>query len=116
MPRIEQGFFDWDRAIDEDADLVEAEIPYFVFGVSDKATALETKAMFPADAPDFNGGFRRQNPSQQWLCAYWKGTPRPSRFTRQISKIDQIRLIGVSAPNERNAIKNWAAALLIRNA
>lgn len=47
--RVEQGFYDWDRAIDDDGDVVEAEIPYFVFGVDDEATALEK---VKAAAPD----------------------------------------------------------------
>ena len=51
--RVEQGFYDWDRAIDDDGDTIEAEIPYFVFGVGDEETALEkVKAAAPAKQDD----------------------------------------------------------------
>ena len=51
--KIEQGFWDWDRAMDDDGDLVEAEIPYFVFGVDDEQTALErVRATAPAKQDD----------------------------------------------------------------
>ena len=51
--RVEQGFYDWDRAIDDDGDLVEAEIPYFVFGAPDEDTALvRVKATAPAKQDD----------------------------------------------------------------
>ena len=51
--KIEQGFWDWDRAIDDDGDLVEAEIPYFVFGAPDEDTALvRVKAATPAKQDD----------------------------------------------------------------
>ena len=51
--KIEQGFWDWDRALDDDGDLVEAEIPYFVFGAEDEQTALErVKDAAPAKQDD----------------------------------------------------------------
>ena len=51
--KIEQGFWDWDRAIDDDGELVEAEIPYFVFGADDEQTALEkVGATAPAKQDD----------------------------------------------------------------
>ena len=51
--QIEQGFWDWDRAIDDDGDVIEAEIPYFVFGVPDEQTALEkVRATAPAKQDD----------------------------------------------------------------
>ncbi len=38
--KVEQGFWDWERAIDDDGDVTEAEIPYFVFGAADEEAAL----------------------------------------------------------------------------